>query len=78
MKAPALHFSLPQRRQTESSRAWEFCRCPRARRCCQKRSTKGKERKERWKWKRGHIGDLFLHSISALSLFLLPDFDGTL
>jgi hypothetical protein len=29
-------------------------------------------------WERGRIGDLFLHFISALSLFLLPDFDDIL
>jgi hypothetical protein len=29
-------------------------------------------------WKKGRIGDLFLHPTSAPSLFSLPDFDGIL
>jgi hypothetical protein len=46
--------------------------------CRQKRLTKGKREGRKMEWKKGHMGDLFLYSISALSLFSLPNFDDIL
>ncbi|MDR0445126.1 MAG: hypothetical protein LBG98_02485 [Puniceicoccales bacterium] len=68
MKAPALHFSLPQRRQAESSRAWEFCLCPK--RCCPKRSTKGKREKKDGMEKRTYRRLVSAFHIRSLSLLV--------